>query len=161
MSNPLIEEVFELPAPDVWVNRAVRQGNNYYMSDGKEWSNLGVLSEVVFVQVGNDVLVGKTIEFGEGNNIKLTIADGKLIIGTHGENTTSIKNGHFIIKGEHIEVVAGRGITISTAMPNRLVISCNMDKYVEEVEALKKRFVVIEGALTKLLKAIKKPEAKT
>ena len=61
----------------------------------------------------------KPIELGE--NLIIRHLDAKTLIS--GQIATRLKQGDFMLEGEHIEIRAGQGVKISSIHPNILVIS--------------------------------------
>lgn len=114
--------------------------------------------------VKDDVIESELVEFVEGSEqIKLRVDGNKIIVCANPLNTTNVKVGDFTISGEVLEIEAGIGIRLSTAMPNKLKISAEFDKYTsdmfnvkERMEALEKRMEVIEKAFSSILKQLKK-----
>ena len=84
----------------------------------------------------------------EGNNIKIQkVGDDFLITGL----TTVFSKG-FKFTAESIELVGERGIMIDSAMPNKIIISVDMNKYIAEIEDLKKRFDNLETVVMGMVK---------
>lgn len=89
------------------------------------------------------------MELSAGQNITITKDpnSGALIISAPTLNEMSMKSGEFKISGEVIEIEAGRGIVISTAMPNKLRISIDINKQIVDMENLKKRLDNLEKVI--------------
>lgn len=93
-------------------------------------------------------------EIVAGDNITVTKdpETGNLIVSAPTLNQSSIKNGEFILRGDTIEIEAGRGIKIDTAMPNHLKISIDINRQIVEIEDLKTRFNNLEQVVLGMVK---------
>ena len=84
----------------------------------------------------------------EGNNIKLTkVGDDYLITGM-----TTVQNKEFKLTAESIELVGERGVMINSAMPNKIIISVDMNKLLAEMADLQKRFEALETVVLGMVK---------
>ena len=76
----------------------------------------------------------------EGNNIKIQkVGDDYLITGL-----TTVHSKGFKLTAESIEIVGERGIMISSAMPNKIIISVDINKFLADIADLQKRFDNLE-----------------
>jgi len=93
-------------------------------------------------------------EIVAGENITITKdpETGNLIVSAPTLNQSSVKNGEFVISGQVIEIIAGRGIKIETAMPNKIYLSIDINRQIVEIEELKKRFNDLEKVVLTYVK---------
>jgi hypothetical protein len=75
-----------------------------------------------------------------GNNIKIQKVGEDYLISSE---TTVFSKG-FKLTSESIEIIGERGIMISSAMPNKIVISVDINKYIAEIQDLQTRFYNLE-----------------
>jgi predicted RNA-binding protein with EMAP domain len=88
----------------------------------------------------------------EGENIKV-VEDGEdVFIHAPLTNKTTLKHGVFTLQGDAIEILAGEGIQIKTAHPNKMTFSVNMDKEKSRIVTLEKRVENLEKVIADLLK---------
>ena len=84
----------------------------------------------------------------EGNNIKITkVGEDYLITGL-----TTVHSKGFKLTSESIELVGERGIMITSAMPNKIIISVDMNKMLADMDDLKKRFENLEMVVLGMVK---------
>ena len=71
----------------------------------------------------------------EGNNIKIQkVGDDYLITGL-----TTVHSKGFKLTAESIEIVGERGVMISSAMPNKIIISVDINKILADMAEKFKR----------------------
>ena len=104
------------------------------------------------IRVGNTVFEDNNIELCPGWNVTLTTDDKKVIISAPNINKTTLKNGPFLLSGEHIVIEAGKNIIISSVHPNKLIIGADISKETLRIVDLEKRVSNLEVALSSLLK---------
>ena len=84
----------------------------------------------------------------EGNNIKITkVGDDYLITGL-----TTVHSKGFKLTAESIELVGERGVMINSAMPNKIIISVDINKYIAQMQDLEKRFNNLETIVLGMVK---------
>lgn len=108
------------------------------------------------IKIGEELIEGD-VEICCGENVSIVRDGNRIIISAPSMNKTTIKERAFTLSGDHVEFLAGTGIKITSAMPNKITISVSMDKYIADVGELKNRFVNIEKAFSHILKQIRKP----
>lgn len=84
----------------------------------------------------------------EGNNIKITkVGDDYLI-----SSLTTVHSKGFKLTAESIEIQGDRGIMISSAMPNKIIISVDINKFIAEINDLQTRFDNLEKIVLGMIK---------
>lgn len=74
-----------------------------------------------------------------GDNIKLHVDNGKIIISSTNTDMTTLKHGAHIIQGEFIEIESDENIIINTAHPNKIKFSLNIGKLLTRIIELEKK----------------------
>ncbi len=89
----------------------------------------------------------------EGENVKIMLdKDKNLFISAPEITHTKLKVGDFTVKGNEVEIVAGRNIHLTTAHPNILTIGCDLDKEKSIIARLEKRIENMERVIARLIK---------
>lgn len=88
----------------------------------------------------------------EGENIKIVEDGDDVFVHAPLVNKTTLKHGVFTIQGDAVEIVAGEFIKISTAHPNKIIISAQIDKEKARIISLESRVANLEKVITDLLK---------
>ena len=86
----------------------------------------------------------------EGNNIKLTKVNDDYVI----TGLTTVHSKGFKLTAESIELVGERGVMINSAMPNKIIISVDMNKLLAEMADLQHRFDNLEKIVLGLVKKV-------
>ena len=71
-----------------------------------------------------------------GNNIKITRVNDDYVISAE----TTVHSKGFKLTAESIEIVGERGIMINSTMPNKIIISVDINKFLAEISDLQTRF---------------------
>ena len=110
------------------------------------------------IRVGNVSFNQSSIEICAGDNVQITAdADnGRLFISAPNINKTNLKQGPFLLSGEHIEICAGKNIEITSIHPNTLIIGADISKEQLKIIELNKRIENLEKVIAVLLKDKKK-----
>lgn len=87
-------------------------------------------------------------------NVKVTYDEenDEYIISAPTMNHTNIKCDSFKVGGDAVEFIAGRNITLKTAMPNKVIISVDLSKHTVELIELRKRFQALETVVMAYVK---------
>lgn len=97
------------------------------------------------------------MNYEAGSNIEFKHIGDKTFITAR--DTTKIKEGNFLLEGDHVEIRAGQGVKISSIHPNIIVVSVDTTKQDERIydlqQEMNKRLETIERVFSKILKTIK------
>lgn len=88
----------------------------------------------------------------EGENIRVVEEGEEVFIHAPLVNKTVVKHGPFRLTGDEIELFAGEHIRITTASPNKLTISANVDKEKARIADLETRVKNLEKVIVSLIK---------
>ena len=67
-------------------------------------------------------------------------------------SNVSIRHGDFILSDKEIIIEAEKGIVITTSMPNKIRIGIDINKFIVEIDDLKKRFANLEQVVMTYVK---------
>ena len=92
------------------------------------------------------------IDIAGGRNVEIKTLTDKIIIDAPALGKTRIKCQEFELEGEQIEIHAGKGIYLSSAHPNKLIISSHYTTLEAQYIDLAKRFENLENLFLNNLK---------
>lgn len=103
------------------------------------------------IKVNEDIIDGD-FEISGGRNVEVKMFAGKLMVDAPLLNQTRLKYAEFDLKGDCIEIRGGKGIKITTAHPNVLIISSHYNEIEAAYSDLQKRFDNLERLFLERIK---------
>lgn len=87
-----------------------------------------------------------------GENVRIVEEGEDVFIHAPALNKMVLKHGPFTIQGSTVEILAGENVKISSAHPDKLSISMNIDKEKARIADLESRISNLEKVIVSLLK---------